>query len=663
MLRRAMCVLALVLLVMPAALAPGHAQVEDAAGQADDRETSGADARADAASPAGASGPSGASPVQPTPQALSLRPSTNVVVITVLEPIDRVTVASVGRRLRAAEASSADAVVIEIDSPGGEVGAVLALTKLLKNTPVPHTLAWVRGQAISGAALTALACREMVVTRGALMGDALPVRADPMTGGIAPLKDDELKKLLGPLLRDVVTSARAGDYDELIAQGMVIDGTELWLARHAPTQRVFAVSLDEARLLAGRDPSRGRPMLINAGSRLSGTIGANGPGALPSPGPGSGGGFGTGGMPPIDPAIAAPDPSAAATADTAPSEAASTEEFAFNPASAFLAELAGDPNLASLALASRRPLLTPQTRREWSLVGYLHDGSLPITMSGDELRALGFARTVVTSDDELKAFLAATTVVRLEPSWSERVARVLEFWPIQVGLIAVFIIGLVIEMISPGLIAPATIALIAAGLLMWPLLLTDAAGWWELGIIGIGVVLLGVEVFVLPGMGLAGAAGIGCLIVGLVAALLPDSGSDLFGQASFGQIGWTLAIVLMGMLTAGVGVYFISRRLGSIPVLDRMILRSPAPARDRSPAADPTAASWAPPGMSWQPKPGTPGIAATSLRPTGKGDFTAAGGDVIEVSSEDGVLDPGSPIVISSVSRFRVTVKRAAGQG
>lgn len=58
--------------------------------------------------------------------------SQNIAIITIREPIDRYTSMSFKRRLAKAEAAGADCVVVELDTPGGELGAVLEICELIE---------------------------------------------------------------------------------------------------------------------------------------------------------------------------------------------------------------------------------------------------------------------------------------------------------------------------------------------------------------------------------------------------------------------------------------------------------------------------------------------------------------------------------------------------
>lgn len=143
----------------------------------------------------------------------AFRQADRVAVITVEGGIDAITAMSVRRRIAAAESAGMNAMVFEINSPGGEVGAVLEITNAIKGSSIDNTVAWINPDAYSGGAIVALACREIVTNSPASMGDAFPVTLTRVPGqnrmGLRGLTPDERTKLLPVLLADVTEIGRA----------------------------------------------------------------------------------------------------------------------------------------------------------------------------------------------------------------------------------------------------------------------------------------------------------------------------------------------------------------------------------------------------------------------------------------------------------------------
>lgn len=79
------------------------------------------------------------------------------------------------RRLDAAQSEGADLVIIEIDSPGGLLEESFNIAERLRSIDWATTVAYVPVQALSGAAIAALGCDEIVMHPHARMGDAGPI--------------------------------------------------------------------------------------------------------------------------------------------------------------------------------------------------------------------------------------------------------------------------------------------------------------------------------------------------------------------------------------------------------------------------------------------------------------------------------------------------------
>ncbi|MDG2385391.1 MAG: NfeD family protein [Pirellulaceae bacterium] len=98
-----------------------------------------------------------------------------VVLIEFNGPIQSLSEQYLYRKLDEAERLKADVVVIEIDSPGGEVEATMRIAAKLRDLPFARTVAYIPREALSGAALFALGCDEIVLGPQAVFGDAGPV--------------------------------------------------------------------------------------------------------------------------------------------------------------------------------------------------------------------------------------------------------------------------------------------------------------------------------------------------------------------------------------------------------------------------------------------------------------------------------------------------------
>jgi membrane-bound serine protease (ClpP class) len=578
------------------------------------------------------------------------RQADKVVAITIEGPIDATTALSVRRRIALAEKGGANAIVIEINSPGGELGAVLEITNAIKASAISNTVAWVNPDAYSGGAIVALACREIVSSSPASMGDAFIVTQTVVQGqnrmGLRGLTPDERTKLLPVLLADVTDSARRAGWDEYLVQAVCVDGIELWWVQDTRTGRKLAVNEAEFRMLFGRDPVRGKPALA-----------------------GVTGGIRTGPPSESEPQTEEPEPESDDTIDRgaeqnasateAPDQAAPADDAdrGFVPASDSLRDVAQEfdsPERTDLRLerASQRPVLTPADAGYFQDLGYLTDGSSAIVMREDQLREYGFVNTIIRTDEELKAYFGATDLIRLDESWSEKFVRFMTSGTVRGVLIVVFLIALFLEMVSPGLTVPGAIAATALVLLLAPPALIGMAGWWEIVAIGVGLVLIALEAFVVPGFGVFGVLGIVSLFGGLLGTFVPAGGS-LSSPATQQSLIEGAVVLLLSLVTAGVGIFLIGRQFDRLPILDRLVLKD-RPADDSEDALQADlemlrAAARDTPGLAV----GMTGVTTTVLRPSGQAEFD---GHLVDVVADLGIIDPGSPVRITRIEGIRIVV-------
>jgi membrane-bound serine protease (ClpP class) len=561
------------------------------------------------------------------------RQADRVAIITIEGAIDQTTARSVRRRITQAEQGGFDAMVFEINSPGGGVGAVLEITGAIKGSSIANTIAWVNTDAYSGGAIIALACSEIVSSSPGSMGDAFPVvqtiNQEQQRSGLRGLTPDERTKILPVLLADVTDSARRHGYDEYLVQAIVIDGIELWLVENTQSGARWAINANEFRSLFGEDPPRGKPMLAQV-------TGGRPTAPAPDENEGSDGSERA-------PADSAADPNAEPSKEFQPASDALrdvAEEFA-SPER--IGELAFD-------LPTNRPDFSAADADEYRLVAYINDGSAPIVMREDQLELLGFSSGIINTDEELRAFLGADTMIRQGESWSEKLVRFLNSTAVRGFLIVVFLVALFVEMLAPGIGLGGGIAVTALALLLAPPMLIGMAGWWELIAIGVGIICLMLEAFVLPGFGLFGIVGLVGLFGGLLGTFIPSGGS--FAAPSTQQDLLTGATtMLLALVTTCIVCWLIVKNMTSIPILDRLVLSG-----STGVAADPSGDSVLSainPDIDAPVRIGDTGTTTTPLRPSGQADID---GEILSVYAAIGYIEAGTPVRVTGVSALRIEV-------
>lgn len=107
--------------------------------------------------------------------------------------------------------------------------------------------------------------------------------------------------------------------------------------------------------------------------------------------------------------------------------------------------------------------------------------------------------------------------------------------------------GLYYELQSPGIGFPLLVAILAGLLYLVPLYLDGLAENWEILIILLGLGLIILELFVIPGFGILGISGIVIVMTGLVLSMVRNVNFD-FSMTPKGEITQALAVVAVALV-------------------------------------------------------------------------------------------------------------------
>lgn len=167
--------------------------------------------------------------------------------------------------------------------------------------------------------------------------------------------------------------------------------------------------------------------------------------------------------------------------------------------------------------------------------------------------------------------------------------------PVVQGIFVMMIVGgIYFELQSPGIGFALVVAILGAVLYFAPLYLEGVAQNWELILFIIGLVLLAVEIFVLPGFGIAGVAGIVVVVLGLSFAAIDN---DLLRHLPTGEItvGWILQpilVVIIAATAALIGGLLLSKRfLTGTTLLQRKVVLTAEMAPEQGYVSHPQVAS------------------------------------------------------------------------
>ncbi|MBK9305711.1 MAG: nodulation protein NfeD [Nitrospira sp.] len=249
-----------------------------------------------------------------------------------------------------------------------------------------------------------------------------------------------------------------------------------------------------------------------------------------------------------------------------------------------------------------------------------------------------------TLDALLKVLdLSDAEIHHASETWAESLVRVLTHPVVSSILIAVGMLGIIVEIQSPGFGVPGAVGLTSLSLFLWGHWLVRLAGWEEVLLIGIGLILLVVEIFLLPGFGVFGALGIAALLGGLGLSLIGTGATWAVVLSAVGQV---IAAVLLAAVLA-LALLRVMPRLpvGRSLILDTELLTAGGYASQ--PELD----------HRWLEKRGT---AASTLRPAGVAHFDH---ERVDVVTEGEYIEADTPIEVVRVEGNRIVVRRLAPEG
>lgn len=277
-----------------------------------------------------------------------------------------------------------------------------------------------------------------------------------------------------------------------------------------------------------------------------------------------------------------------------------------------------------------------------------------LTVSGKRAVELQLAAATVDSAAEMKARFA------VEGGWREyrvdnvdRAVYVLNLWWVTALLLVCGMVGLFKELAAPGTFLGISIAALCFALFFWSRYLSGTAGMLELLLFVAGVAFLAMELFVLPGFGVAGVLGIGLLLGSLVLAcqsfVVPQTEHQLFTLST--SVMLVAGSSLVFLVVAAVMLNYI----GSLPLFNRLMLAPPASAEPIAVAGESDSLAAALPVQV-----GDVGVADGPLRPSGRARF---GGTPLDVVSDGHFIDNGTAVRVVAASPQRIVVQEIADVG
>lgn len=507
-----------------------------------------------------------------------------VVVCEVSGMIDRGISVVVQRAVDEARELEADAIAFVVDTPGGLVDAAIDISKSILEAPCP-TIAYIEGMgAISAGALISYACDHIVMTRDTNMGAATPVLATPQ--GMAETNE----KTVSFMRAKMRALAEAKGHNPAIAEAMVDKDIELRMVTN-PDGSTTVYSVDHGAgdgELETVPPNRSDDAMKDAIDTLL-------PEGVPNP---------------LDREFELPVQDGELDQDD--EETAAGRE----PGTGVFRD-------GSELILARGKLLTvtPSEALRYGIIEFTAD-------------SLDEALITLSYEDAEKH--------RIEPNWAEAVFRFITSPTISGLLLMLGLGGLYLEVRTPGFGIPGIIGITSLFLLFGAHYILGLAEWGDILLIVIGVGLILVEIFVLPGFGIAGVGGMICVLVGLYLSMTNFTIPQYTWEYErLADVAWSFTVALV--LTILMAVF-------TWKFLPRFSLFDSAFVLGQSQQVD---AGFVVQTIQDESNVGLEGVAASLLRPAGKGRF---GTRTLQVVSRGQYIVEGTPIRIIRVEGNRYVV-------
>lgn len=203
---------------------------------------------------------------------------------------------------------------------------------------------------------------------------------------------------------------------------------------------------------------------------------------------------------------------------------------------------------------------------------------------------------------------------------------------------------LIAEFSAPGIGAPGFVSALCFLLFFWTQFLNGNVTWLEPLLFVGGIVCVAMEILVIPGFGIFGIGGALMVIASIVLAsqtfVIPRN------SYQYEQLPSSIFMAVWALSGGFVAMVVLRRYLHQAPILNRLLLRPPAPEEVEALHERESL-------VSWNHLMGKTGKTTTQLTPSGKARF---GDDILSVISDGDLVEKGANVYVVEVQGSRIVV-------
>ena len=226
------------------------------------------------------------------------------------------------------------------------------------------------------------------------------------------------------------------------------------------------------------------------------------------------------------------------------------------------------------------------TGRDPHIAESMTDTANVLSLTPTEAIAVGFCEGICETEYEVAEKIAADNqfiIKNMEDdmTWLDKLIQFLLNPLLQSIFMMMIIGGIFVEIRTPGIGLPLLTAIVGALLYFAPAYIGHLAQSWEILLFVVGLILIAVEIFVLPGFGVCGISGIVAVIVALAFSMVDNI--ELFhwdGTLNLRPIIQPLGIVVLSSTAAIFGSVWIVRKLYDTRSFDHVALRQEMKSED-----------------------------------------------------------------------------------
>lgn len=294
----------------------------------------------------------------------------------------------------------------------------------------------------------------------------------------------------------------------------------------------------------------------------------------------------------------------------------------------------------------RDPKIAEAMVDERIVIPGLNEEGRVLTLTAKEALEVGYCDGIAESREEvISEYLGYTEyeIKEYAPSFMDKLMGFLTNGGFRAILIMIIVAGIYFELQSPGIGFPSVAAIAAAVLYFTPLYLGGLVQNWEIVIFIIGIILILLEIFVIPGFGVAGISGIILMGMGLIFASLNNDWFN-FEMVEIPDLTVSIISVTGGFVLSFLLIIIMSTQIGKKGMFRRIALETDMGSSGSVDTKDHELV-------------GLSGVTMTVLRPSGK---VIINEEVYDAVSNLNYIEANTPIKVVKFENMQLYVEKEA---